>query len=165
MKLPLAILEKFSKVHMLVFKVLYSIFLFCQGEKIPFCLDFKNNFFYFFLGILQSNGTDLSVEEIAIKVPKLSNFSTDSVRDFYDEAKTALQFNHENVLRCWGISMGKNHITYRYIDPSCHNFEYYLQYTIFPSELLGLLSFEKKIMEGDNLQNYGGKDQYIYLMW
>ena len=53
------------------------------------------------------------MEEIAIKVPKLSNFSTDSVRDFYDEAKTALQFNHENVLRCWGISMGKNHNTNR----------------------------------------------------
>ena len=63
------------------------------------------------------------MEDIAIKVPKLSNFSTDSVRDFYDEAKTALQFDHENVLRCWGISMGKNHIIYRYIDPSCHNLE------------------------------------------
>ena len=49
MKLPLAILEKFSKVHMLVFKVLCSIFSFCQGEKIPFCLDFKNNFFLFLL--------------------------------------------------------------------------------------------------------------------
>ena len=73
--------------------------------------------------MLQSNGPDLSMEDIAIKVPKLSNFSTDSVRDFYDEAKTALQFNHENVLRCWGISMGKNHNTYKYIDPSCHNLE------------------------------------------
>ena len=63
------------------------------------------------------------MEDIAIKVPKLSNFSTDSVRDFYDEAKTALQFNHENVLRCWGISMGKNHNTNRDIDPSRHNLE------------------------------------------
>ena len=77
------------------------------------------------------------MEDIAIKVPKLSNFSTDSVRDFYDEAKTALQFNHENVLRCWGISMGKKHIIYRYIDPSRHNLENYLPLQICLLEMLG----------------------------
>ena len=30
----------------------------------------------------------------------------DSIRDFYTEAQTALQFDHENVLKCFGISHG-----------------------------------------------------------
>ena len=30
----------------------------------------------------------------------------DSIRDFYTEAQTALQFDHENVLKCFGLSHG-----------------------------------------------------------
>ena len=65
----------------------------------------------------------------------------------------------------FGYEMSVNHITYRYIDASRHNFENFL------SELLGsaigcssgLSSFKGDIMEEDNFQNFGGKDQYIYI--
>ena len=65
------------------------------------------------------------------------------------------------------------HYIYRYIDPSRHNFDNCLLFHDFPpSELLGRAigfsagssSFEGKIIEGDNFQNYGGKDQCIYML-
>ena len=52
-----------------------------------------------------------------------------------------------------------------------HNFENSLLCMIFPLKLLnpgkqpmaGPSSSDGKIMEGDNFQNYGGKDQCIYM--
>ena len=51
------------------------------------------------------------------------------------------------------------------IDPSHHNFEYCLptQFSHQSCLMHGSSSFEGKIVEGDNFQNYGGKDQCIYM--
>ena len=54
-----------------------------------------------------------------------------------------------------------SHITYRYIDPPCHNFENCLLPRF--SHQSGLSSFEGKIMEGDNFQNKCSKIQCIYI--
>ena len=58
-----------------------------------------------FLGILKCE--DGESIEIAIKAPKVSTLSQDSLNDFYEEANTAITFMHENVLKCLGISDGK----------------------------------------------------------
>ena len=47
-------------------------------------------------------------EEIAIKIPKLTPSSPESIQDFYQEANTALKLDHENVLKCHGLSFGKH---------------------------------------------------------
>jgi hypothetical protein len=49
--------------------------------------------------------------EVAIKIPKLSSIRHDSLQDFYLEAKTAINFDHTNILECLGISNGKLIIT------------------------------------------------------
>ena len=59
------------------------------------------------------------------------------------------------------------HITYRYIGPIHHNLENCpLSGFIYPSELLWPAigcSASSSIMEGENFQNYRGKDQCIYM--
>ena len=53
------------------------------------------------------------------------------------------------------------HITYRYIDLSM----FFLLKLLEPAEqpMAGSSSSDGKILEGDNFQNYGGKDQCIYM--
>ena len=46
-------------------------------------------------------------QEIAIKIPKLTPSSPESIQDFYQEANTALKLDNENVLKCHGISFGE----------------------------------------------------------
>lgn len=46
------------------------------------------------------------MQEIAIKAPKVSTLNSGAIDDFFREAKTAINFKHENILRCLGISYG-----------------------------------------------------------
>ena len=51
-------------------------------------------------------------EEVAIKIPKTiwntgrSPLEVEDLKAFYAEAQLALEFSHENVLSCLGISSG-----------------------------------------------------------
>ena len=51
-------------------------------------------------------------EEVAIKIPKTiwntgrSPLEVEDLKAFYAEAQLALEFSHENVLSCIGISSG-----------------------------------------------------------
>ena len=42
--------------------------------------------------------------EIAIKIPKLSIFHPELMHNFYQEATIVMNFDHENILSCLGIS-------------------------------------------------------------
>ena len=46
------------------------------------------------------------MQEIAIKAPKVSTLNSGAIDDFFREAKTAINFKHENILKCLGISYG-----------------------------------------------------------
>ena len=41
---------------------------------------------------------------VAVKVPKMSLFNPETMKDFYKEAATVMSFDHENILFCLGIS-------------------------------------------------------------
>ena len=42
---------------------------------------------------------------IAVKVPKMSLFNPDTMKDFYKEALIVMSFDHENILSCLGMSI------------------------------------------------------------
>ena len=46
------------------------------------------------------------MQEVAIKAPKVSTLNSGAIEDFFREAKTAINFKHENILKCLGISFG-----------------------------------------------------------
>ena len=54
-------------------------------------------------GLLKSSNL-----EVAIKAPKICLLTPDALTDFYEEARTAMGFRHENILQCLGISSEPN---------------------------------------------------------
>ena len=54
-------------------------------------------------GLLKSSNL-----EVAIKSPKICLLTPDALTDFYEEARTAMGFRHENILQCLGISSEPN---------------------------------------------------------
>ena len=74
----------------------------------------KKVFFSYLKGILNEPQLEAEVakeggnskREIAIKAPKLSTLDSGAIDDFFREAKTAINFKHENILQCLGISFG-----------------------------------------------------------
>ena len=53
---------------------------------------------------------DGSFITVAVKAPKMCLLTQGAVADFYEEAKTTIQFNHENVVRCLGFSKEPNEL-------------------------------------------------------
>ena len=47
---------------------------------------------------------------VAVKAPKMCLLTQGALTDFYEEAKTTIQFNHENVVRCLGFSKEPNEL-------------------------------------------------------
>ena len=54
--------------------------------------------------------------EVAIKAPKISLLTSEVMTDFYEEAKTAMRLNHENILKCIGISNEPNQLPYMLLE-------------------------------------------------
>ena len=77
-----------------------------KGELIIMRIEFHFIVFLKNLGILKTGeARSLFVNEgkyVAIKILKDFNSS----EDFFTEAETALKFDHENVLKCLGFSVG-----------------------------------------------------------
>ena len=53
---------------------------------------------------------DGSFITVAVKAPKMCLLTQGAVADFYEEAKTTIQFKHENVVRCLGFSKEPNEL-------------------------------------------------------
>lgn len=65
-----------------------------------------------FKGILKPLYNDEEDIEVAIKAPKVSMLNSDTLNDFYTEANTAIKFDNENVLKCFGMSDGPKELPY-----------------------------------------------------
>ena len=53
---------------------------------------------------------DGSFIPVAVKAPKMCLLTQGAVTDFYEEAKTTIQLNHDNVVRCLGFSKEPNEL-------------------------------------------------------
>ncbi len=87
--------EEFSKLHEnLIARHLIEIK--CEIASGQFGKVFK--------GLLRSEERPEETVEVAIKAPKIKLLNPESLNDFYQEANTAISFDHENVLKCLGMS-------------------------------------------------------------
>ena len=53
---------------------------------------------------------DGSFIDVAVKAPKMCLLTQGALTDFYEEAKTTIQFSHENVVRCMGFLKEPNEL-------------------------------------------------------
>ena len=66
---------------------------------------------HFCTGVLKSD-EDTTETDVAVKAPKVSMIHAASLNDFYQEANTAISFDHPNVLKCLGMSDGPKELPF-----------------------------------------------------
>ena len=77
------------------------------NEVAWFPSGFIFNLFYFLFSISGRYANPCGgVREVAVKIPRLDQrrgASAQQLQDFYQEAKIAISFQHENILECLGV--------------------------------------------------------------